>query len=398
MPPGIGLSEFHVLFETAHKHRARRDAKPDVAFALRKQEQMERAPKGPHRIAAPCGHGDMWRESRTTSDMEFDFSNIEGALTPEQAALALASGEGDTGAEPENGGAPEATTEQDDTAATDGDNKATPEAEATGKDADITADNAVVLARDGKHTIPYETLVKHREGEQHWKAQAEAAQQQLAELQRQAQARADAGAAPTKTDNMVATAEAAIEAGTDAGIFGDFSEDALAKGIAKLVEQRVDERVKAALEPLTTKQAKDAAEAHYDAIYTKHPDADSIAQSSEFAAWVDAQPSAVRAAYWGLFDAKTGGTATEIVEVFDAFKAASTPKTTTTAAASKAAASAAVANAKAAPPASLSSIPGARVDGASEIDRAADMSGPDMLAATANMSPAQIEAWLDRQI
>ena len=330
--------------------------------------------------------------------MEFDFSNIEGALTPEQAALALASGEGDTGAAPENGGAPEATTEQDDTAATDGDNKATPEAEATGKDADITADNAVVLARDGKHTIPYETLVKHREGEQHWKAQAEAAQQQLAELQAQAQARADAGAAPTETDNMVATAEAAIEAGTDAGIFGDFSEDALAKGIAKLVEQKVNERVNAALEPLTTKQAKDAAEAHYDAIYTKHPDADSIAQSSEFAAWVDAQPSAVRAAYWGLFDAKTGGTATEIVEVFDAFKAASTPKTTTTAAASKAAASAAVANAKAAPPASLSSIPGARAEGASEIDRAADMSGPDMLAATANMSPAQIEAWLDRQI
>ena len=32
------------------------------------------------------------------------------------------------------------------------------------------------------------------------------------------------------------------------------------------------------------------------------------------------------------------------------------------------------------------------------LDRAADMSGPEMLAATATMSPAQIEAWLDRQI
>ena len=128
----------------------------------------------------------MWRESRTTSDMEFDFSIIEGALTPEQAALALASGEGDTGAAPENGGAPEATTVTDD-AATDGDNKAKPDAAATGKDAGTTTEagdpaQTVVLARDGKHTIPYETLVKHREGEQHWKAQAEAAQQQLAEL------------------------------------------------------------------------------------------------------------------------------------------------------------------------------------------------------------------------
>ena len=331
--------------------------------------------------------------------MGFDYTTIEGALTPEQAAAALAAGEGDTSAELENGGTPDATTVTDDAATTGGEDAGT-----TTEAGDPA--NAVVLARDGKHTIPYETLVKHREGEQHWKAQAEAAaareaaaQQQLAELQAQAQARADAGTAPTKTDNMLATAEAAIESGADVGIFGDFSEEALAKGIATLVEQQVQARVSAALEPLATKQAKDAAAAHYDAIYSKHPDADSIAQSTEFAAWVNAQPSAVRNAYWGLFDAKTGGTADEIVEVFDAFKGASTPNPNTPAAADpKAAASAAVAAARATPPASLSSIPGARVEGASELDRAADMSGPDMLEATKNMSPAQIEAWLDRQI
>ena len=336
--------------------------------------------------------------------MGFDYTTIEGALTPEQAAAALAAGEGDTSAKLENGGTPDATTVTDEAAATDGDNKAKPDAAATSEGAGTKTEagdpaNAVVLARDGKHTIPYETLVKHREGEQHWKAQAEAAQQQLAELQAQAQARADAGTAPTKTDNMLATAEAAIESGADVGIFGDFSEEALAKGIATLVEQQVQARVSAALEPLATKQAKDAAAAHYDAIYSKHPDADSIAQSTEFAAWVNAQPSAVRNAYWGLFDPHTGGTAQEIVEVFDAFKGMSTPNPNTPAAADpKAAASAAVAAARATPPASLSSIPGARVEGASELDRAADMSGPDMLEATKNMSPAQIEAWLDRQI
>ena len=323
--------------------------------------------------------------------MGFDYTTIEGALSPEQAAAALAAGEGDTSAKLENGGTPDATTVTAGAAATS-------EGAGTKTEAGDPA-NAVVLARDGKHTIPYETLVKHREGEQHWKAQAEAAQQQLAELQAQAQARADAGTAPTKTDNMLATAEAAIESGADVGIFGDFSEEALAKGIATLVEQQVQARVSAALEPLATKQAKDAAAAHYDAIYSKHPDADSIAQSTEFAAWVNAQPSAVRNAYWGLFDPHTGGTAQEIVEVFDAFKGASTPNPNTPAAADpKAAASAAVAAARATPPASLSSIPGARVEGASELDRAADMSGPDMLEATKNMSPAQIEAWLDRQI
>ena len=336
--------------------------------------------------------------------MGFDYTTIEGALSPEQAAAALAAGEGDTSAELENGGTPDAATVTDDAAATDGDNKAKPDAAATGEDAGTTTEagdpaNAVVLARDGKHTIPYETLVKHREGEQHWKAQAEAAQQQLADLQAQAQARADAGTAPTKTDNMVATAEAAIEAGADVGIFGDFSEEALAKGIATLVAQQVQARVNAALEPLATKQAKDAAAAHYDAIYSKHPDADSIAQSTEFAAWVNAQPSAVRNAYWGLFDPNTGGTAQEIVEVFDAFKGMSTPNPNTPAAADpKAAASAAVAAARATPPASLSSIPGARVEGASELDRAADMSGPEQLSAIQGLSPEQTRAWLDRQI
>ena len=340
----------------------------------------------------------------TTSHQEFDYSSINGALTPEQAVQALAMGEGDTSTQLEHGGAPATTTATEaNSAAGADDNGKTAATADTSKDAGATTEaedpaQAVVLARDGKHHIPYETLEKHRQGEQHWKAQAEAAQQQLAELQAQAQTRADAGATPTKTDNMVATAEAAIDAGADASLFGDFSEEALAKGIEKLVAQQVEARVSKALEPLTTKQAKDAAIEHHDAIYGKHPDADSIAQSSEFKAWVETHPSAVRNAYWALFDTQTGGTAKEIVEVFDAFKAAGTPKTAPTAAASKAAASAAVASTKNEPPASLSSIPGGHAAGASVMDRMADMSGPEQLAATQHMTPEQIEAWLNRTV
>lgn len=350
----------------------------------------------------------------TTSTQEFDYSNINGALTPEQALQALGLGEGDTSTMLENSGAPATTPAPDDKTATDGDDKAkgTPDTAAgASEDKGVPATaasaedpaKAVVLARDGKHTIPYETLVKHREGEQHWKAQAEAAQQQLADLQAQAQARAEAGQAPTKTDNLAAQAQAALDAGADANLFGDFSEAALAAGIQKLIDQKVaaqvEARVAQALQPLQAKQQKDAAAEHYDAIYSKHPDADSIAQSVEFKAWVDAHPSAVRNAYWALFDPKTGGTASEIVEVFDAFKGADASKTTTTAAADpKAVASAAVAGAKSTPPASLSVIPGGHAAGAATLDRTADMSGPEMFAATANMSPEQIEAWLNRNI
>lgn len=46
-------------------------------------------------------------------------------------------------------------------------------------------------------------------------AQLEAAKQQLADLTAQAQARANAGQAPTATDTQVAAAQAAIEAGAN---------------------------------------------------------------------------------------------------------------------------------------------------------------------------------------
>lgn len=341
----------------------------------------------------------------TTSHTDF-YSSINGALTPEQAIQALSlEAQGDTGTQPDTGGAP-ATTTATDTSTEGNDPKDQGQAKAaaatngaaTIPEDQMTAENTVILARDGKHTIGFEQLDKARQQRDEFKAQAEASQRELADLRAQAQARVDAGQAPTKTDNMAATAAAAIAAGEDASLFGDFSEEALAKGIEKLVDQRVEARVTKALEPLTTKQEKDAAASHYEAIYGKHPDADSIAQSNEFKAWVNAQPSAVRNAYWGLLDTQTGGTANEIVEVFDAFKAASAKLVTTVVATPKEAARAAAASATAEPPSSLSSIPGGRASGASALDATADMSGLEMLQATENMSPAQIEAWLNKQI
>ncbi len=349
----------------------------------------------------------------TTSNESF-YDSISGALTPEQAAQALALAEsGDTGAKtPEPGGAPTTTTASDESTAGAGtDNeqqkgKAEPAKAEGAKDIpedQQTADNTVVLARDGKHTIGFDQLAKTRQQRDEYKAAAETAQRALADLQAQAQARADAGQAATKTDNMAAQAAAAIEAGADADLFGDFSEQALKAGIQKLVAQQVATQVQAhvakVVEPLQAKHQQDAASAHFDAIYKAHPNADSIAQSAEFASWVNAQPSVVRNAYWGLFDPKTGGSADQIVEVFDAYKAASEkPSPQPAAAATKAAAQAAVAQAKNDPPASLSSIPGGHAAGGSALDATADMSGLEMLQATESMSPAQIEAWLNKQI
>lgn len=345
-----------------------------------------------------------------TATTESFFADIDGALTPEQASQALAMAEqGDTG-KPESGDAPAITAATDDKSTTTtqdqseqtqaaSQDKANNGGEAgTTDEAGIDPAKAVVLAKDGVHTIPYDRLEKARQGEQHWRAQAEAAQQQLAELQREAQARADAGQAPTKTDNMVAQAEAAIEAGADVGMFGDFSEEALASGIAKLVTQQVAAQVNKALEPLQAKQQQSEAQAHYDAIYKAHPNADSIAQSAEFKAWVDAQPSVVRNAYWQLFDPKEGGSAEQIVEVFDAFVKSSGKSAPTTEAPEKAKAEAAAASARTEPPVSLSGIPGGRADGLSPQERMASLAGEELYSAMEHMSPAQIEAYLNKQM
>lgn len=347
-----------------------------------------------------------------TATNESFFADIDGALTPEQASQALALAEqGDT-VKTETGDAPASTTATDDQSdATTQEQDEQKQAaspnkdDASGKDKVGTTDEtgidpakAVVLAKDGVHTIPYDRLEKARQGEQHWRAQAEAAQQQLAELQARAQARADAGQAPTKTDNMVAQAEAAIEAGADAGLFGDFSEEALASGIAKLVTQQVAAQVNKAMEPLQAKQQQSEAQAHYDAIYKAHPNADSIVQSAEFKAWVDAQPSVVRNAYWQLFDPQEGGSADQIVEVFDAFVKSSGKPAPTAVAPDRAKAEAAAASARAEPPVSLSGIPGGRADGLSPQERMASLGGQELYSAMENMSPAQIEAYLNKQM
>ena len=339
----------------------------------------------------------------TTNTQQHEFIQaLQGDLTPEQAAQLLELGElGDTGAMPDNGGAPDASTDAGDAGNADGDagtNQPNTEAAAAAGDAEPDPANAVVLAKDGKHTIPYDKLVQAREGERHWRAQAEAAQRQLESLEADRAARAEAGEDPTKADNQVAAAQAAIDQGVDPGIFGDFSEEALAKGIATLVASQVEARVSKALEPLQAKQAGDAIKSHYEAIYQAHPDADSIAESRELADWVASQPSFVRSSYEQVF---TNGSTTDVIELFDRFKQATgatqQPAAATDPEAVKAAAKAAIANAPAATPASLTDFPGGRPAGLTKAEALAGMTdGREMLDSMDNMTPEQIEDLLNR--
>ena len=198
---------------------------------------------------------------------------------------------------------------------------------------------APIASKSGAYTIPYEKLEQSRERVKSLEGENESLRAQLAELnakqqanleqaEDKAQARADAGKAQTQADQNLEAAKTAMGQGVDASLFGDFSEEGIAKGIAALMERtreelRAELREEAAreLKPLKDREAQEVKDSHYSAIFQKHPDANEIVQSSQFAAWHASLPGFQRAAVDAVLNPETGGTAAEVIEVFDTFKA-----------------------------------------------------------------------------
>lgn len=264
---------------------------------------------------------------------------------------------------------------------------------------------APILSKSGAYTIPYEELAKAREGRKAAQERVAQLEQQVAELtarqqqnlaaaQADAQTRADAGQVQTVADANLAAATQAVADGEDIALFGDFSEEAIAKGVAELNRRamaQVEQRLMAALDdrlaPIQAREAKSATQSHYDVIYAAHKDADEIAESAEFAAWKSSLPAFARA---GVEHAMTKGSAQEVVEVFDAFRAASKPQQPKD-------------PARLAPeaparrvPNSLSEVPGsAPMDDTAQTLAIAGNSSA-LLDRMATMTPAQLDALMNR--
>ncbi|MCT6719440.1 hypothetical protein [Acidovorax sp. K2F] len=338
-----------------------------------------------------------------TTQSEFFLEHaVNGELTDAQMLQMMNLPEGDTSALLE-GGMPDAAAKAEATPDDAQGKQSETKTEATTPEPDPT--KAVVLAKDGVHTIPFEKLAEAREAEKHWRAQAEAAAAELAALKAAAQQRADAGDAPTATDRQVAAAEAAIDAGVDPAIFGDFSEEGIAKGIQTLMQQQaqtinaaVEKRLSQVLGPLVQQQTVSATEAHMSAIYAAHPDADSIAESKELADWIERQPSFARAGYQAVL--QQGSTA-QIIEFFDTFKQATgmtAQQPTNGKPDVAAAAQAALAKAKATVPTSLSEIPAGSKAHHDEAQALMEMSDSSALTSFMGKSPEQIRALLERAL
>ena len=305
-------------------------------------------------------------------DLDADASGSTGVSAPEGTAV------------PANAESTQAAAE-----AAAGAEAATPATTATtaGTAANASAqeehEGAPIASKSGGYTIPYEKLTEARTARD--SAIAEAAQLRaqleqvtaaqaanLQQAQAEAQARADAGKAPTQADQNLAAAKSLVEGGADASLFGSFSEEDIAAGINKLVADQVAARVEAALAPQREAQAREQAvsaeQAHTQKILDAHKDAFEVAESKEFASWKSGQPGYMQAAIDRTLQA---GTAQDVIDLLGQFKqvhAAAAGAATgdpTAAAVAKA-----LADAKTAPPVSLSSLPGAAPAG-TEAERAA---------------------------
>jgi hypothetical protein len=198
---------------------------------------------------------------------------------------------------------------------------------------------APIASKSGNYTIPYERLETARERNKTLEGENQTLREQLADLTAKqqanlgkaedgAQARADAGQAQTTADQNLDTAKAAIAQGVDMSLFGTFSEEDIAKGITSLVQRTRDElraelmeESAKTLKPLQERDAKSAKAGHYGPIYEKHADADEVVQSAEFEDWKKSLPSFARSSVEAVFDPKTGGTAEQVIEIIDTFKA-----------------------------------------------------------------------------
>ena len=261
---------------------------------------------------------------------------------------------------------------------------------------------APIASKSGTYTIPFEKLAQAREQVKHFAAENEQLKAQIAQLsaaqsanlaqaQAQAQDRADAGQAATQQDANLAAAQQAVADGIDPALFGDFSEEGIAKGVKTLVQQGVQQAIAPILQERQAIAQQTAAEKHYGEIYAAHPDADELVQSEQFKRWMDGLPGFARAA---VDSTLATGKATDVVEVFSAFKANAGIKPAAGNAPSKV--QQAIAKAQAAPlvPTSLSEMAG-NASNPNLAEQFSGLDGGNMLARMENLTPAQIQKLMD---
>lgn len=339
----------------------------------------------------------------TTVQDFFSSNEISGALTPEQAAQLLElPNQGDTVSATEPADAPASAPAQGTTPAPTAEPNTTTTDEATTQ-AEPTADNAVILAKDGKHVIPFDKLAEARESAQQAAAERDAAVRRAAELQAQLEAAQRQPAAEQAKPAEAVDLQALRDAHYEALQAGD-KDEALKLGnqIDAEIQRQAEER---ALQRMAERTAQQQANAAAEALQRVAADAKARFPALDEAS-PNANPEAIEFVVWKRDALIAAGQAPEkalaqAVEKADALFRLSNGQAAARAPDPKgaaAAAAAAIAAAKQTTPATLSDIPGGKPAGQSLEVQMASKSGPEMLDVMQNMTRDQIEDFLNRTI
>lgn len=270
-----------------------------------------------------------------------------------------------------------------------------PKAAQAPSDDEMNAKNAVVMAKDGIHTIPFEKLAEARDEAKEWRQRFEEQQAHIAAMQ-QAQPNQ---AAPAVAEGNLQTAQALIEAsGNDADVielFGDFSEQAIAKAVNTLVQQQLSTQVDAIVnqrlgEINQQQQTLTAQEQHFQTISDAHPDWTSVVESSEFDTWMSKQPSYIQD---GINQVFKGGTAQQVNQVLSDYKTQNNLVVNDPVASIKEAAKQAVNNARSQVPHSLSDLPAGSPTAVSREERLSNLNGAELVEEMGSWTQEQIDAY-----
>ena len=145
-------------------------------------------------------------------------------------------------------------------------------------------------------------------------------------------------------------------------------------------------------------QQLSAEQQHFATIESAHPDYESIAESSEFATWMDSQPSITRNAFNSVLQ---GGSAKDVSELLSLYKSQNNVNQAAPAANPTAEmiakAKQAVQNAPKQIPISVSDLPAGAPAALSAEERFSTLSGPELLLEMQNWSTDKVDEFLARR-
>jgi hypothetical protein len=246
-----------------------------------------------------------------------------------------------------------------------------------------------LLAKDGKHQIPYQELVDARSKAAEWE-QFASQQAELIKSLQEAKIQ-DAGTGDTKAQDAVLEEYQ-----------GEFRE--VAEDMKPFIQKMIDEGIKNGLSqfqneinervaPVEKIANETAQERYFSSIRQAHPDADEIVDDKAFNVWVNKQPSFVKASYIEALEYKRP--ASDLIEMFSAYKEAQGIKPVTDVAGK---AQTIIANTKRSNPGSLTDIPAGTTGKHDEVEQMLTMTSRELEQKFFGKSPDEINKMMAKLI